>query len=114
MVVWRWLPLERTCAAIRSPFINTSTVRGVSRTSTSRRGEAVGNAVEVSLDQDVVIDADAAQPPFGKGVGLARQLLEVRPIEFLEEGSAGDAEPTDRPHLKLGPQTDVKKSDTLS
>jgi hypothetical protein len=62
-------------------------------------GEAVGDAVEVSLDQDMVIDADTAQPPFGKGIGLARQLLEVRPLEFLEEGPAGDTEPTDRPHL---------------
>ena len=40
-------------------------------------GEAVGDAVEVSLDLDVVIDADPAQPPFGKGVGLAGQSLEV-------------------------------------
>ena len=29
-------------------------------------GEAVGHAIEVRLDLDVVIDADAAQPPFGK------------------------------------------------
>ena len=56
-------------------------------------GEAVGDAVEVSLDQDMVIDADTAQPPFGKGVGFARQLLEVSPLEFLEEGPAGDTEP---------------------
>jgi hypothetical protein len=30
-------------------------------------GEAVGHAVKVSLDLDVIIDADAAQAPFGKG-----------------------------------------------
>ena len=47
-------------------------------------GEAVGHAVEVRLDLNVVIDADPAQAPFGEGVGLARQLLEMRPIEFLE------------------------------
>ena len=35
-------------------------------------GEAVRDAVEVRLDLDVVVDADAAQPPFGIGVGLAR------------------------------------------
>jgi hypothetical protein len=38
----------------------------------------------VSLDLDVVIDADPAQPPFGKGIGLAGQVLEMRPVEFLE------------------------------
>ena len=46
--------------------------------------EAVGHAVEVSLDLDVVIDADPPQPPFGEGVGLVWQALQVRPIEFLE------------------------------
>jgi hypothetical protein len=38
----------------------------------------------VRLDLDVVIDADPAQSPFGKSIGLAGQSLEVRPIEFLE------------------------------
>ena len=59
-------------------------------------GEAVGHAVEMSLDLDVVIDADPAQAPFGKGIGLARQRLEVGPVEFLEQRAAGDAEPPDR------------------
>src|SRR5205085_10303136 len=39
-------------------------------------GEAVRHAVEVRLDLDVVIDADPAQPPFGKGIGLAGQRLQ--------------------------------------
>src|SRR6266851_919253 len=59
-------------------------------------GEAVGHAVEVSFDLDVVIDADAAPPPFSEGIGFARQTLEVRPIEFLEQRPAGDAEAADR------------------
>ena len=59
-------------------------------------GEAVGHAVKVSLDLDVVIDADAAQPPFGEDIGLAGQSLEVWPIEFLEQRAAGDAELPDR------------------
>ena len=42
-------------------------------------GEAVGHAVEVRRDLDVVIDADPAKPPFGKGIGLSGQRLEVRP-----------------------------------
>ena len=48
-------------------------------------GEAVRDAVEVGLDLDVVVDADPAQPPFGEGIGLARQGLERRPVEFLEQ-----------------------------
>ena len=62
-------------------------------------GEAVGDAIEVRLDLDVVIDADAAQPPFGKRIGLAGQRLEMRPIEFLEQRAACDAEAADRSHL---------------
>jgi hypothetical protein len=34
--------------------------------------EAVGNAVEVVLDIDVVIDADPAHAPFGEDIRLAR------------------------------------------
>ena len=56
-------------------------------------GEPVGDAVEVSLDQDVIIDADAAQPPLGEGIGLDGQPLEARPIELLEQGAPGDAKP---------------------
>ena len=62
-------------------------------------GEAVRDAVEVSLDLDVVIDADPPQPPFGIGIGFARQRLEVRPVEFLEQRPAGHAEAADRPLL---------------
>src|SRR5712691_12062365 len=67
-------------------------------------GEAVGHAVKVRLDLDVVIDADPAQPPFGKGIGFARQSLEMRPVEFLEQSAAGDAKPADRPLLVELPQ----------
>src|SRR5713101_6652889 len=67
-------------------------------------GEAVGDAVEVALDLDVIIDADPAQPPFGEGIGLAGQPLEMWPVELLEQGSASDAEPADRPFLVELPQ----------
>src|SRR6201996_9315476 len=60
-------------------------------------GEAIRDAVEVSLDQDVVIDADATQPPLGEGIRLAGQALEVRPIELLEQRATGHAKPADRP-----------------
>src|SRR5215475_3610539 len=52
-------------------------------------GEAVGNAVEVILDLDVKVDADAAYAPFGKHVGLYRQGLERWPVQFLKELTAG-------------------------
>jgi hypothetical protein len=35
-------------------------------------GEAIGDAVEVGLDLDVIIDADATQPPLSEGIRLAR------------------------------------------
>src|SRR6202035_4751121 len=33
-------------------------------------GKAVGDAVEVSLDVDMIIEADPSQPPFGEAIGL--------------------------------------------
>jgi hypothetical protein len=38
--------------------------------------EAVGNAVELALDIDVVVDADPAHAPFREDVRLGRQRLE--------------------------------------
>jgi hypothetical protein len=67
-------------------------------------GEAVGDAVEMSFDLDVIIEADPAQPPFGEGIGIAGQQFEVRPIEFLEQRAAGDPKPADRPFLIELPQ----------
>jgi hypothetical protein len=55
--------------------------------------EAMPDAVEVGLDLDVIIDANPADTPFGKGIRLGGQPLEVRPVEFFEQGAAGDAEP---------------------
>ena len=37
----------------------------------------------MSVDLDVIVDADAAQPPFGELVRFARQGLERRPIESV-------------------------------
>jgi hypothetical protein len=50
----------------------------------------------MSVGLDMVIDADAAQAPLGKAIGLGGQPLEVGPIEFLEQGAAGDPEPSQR------------------
>ena len=46
--------------------------------------EAIGNAVEMALDIDVIIDADPAHAPFGEDIRLDRQRLERRPVEFFE------------------------------
>jgi len=49
------------------------------------------------LDIDVVtVDTDTAHTPFGEDIGLGRQGLEHRPIEFFEELPAGHPEPADR------------------
>ena len=57
--------------------------------------EAEGNAVEMALDFDVVINADTAHAPFGEDVRLARQWLERRPVELFEQLPASAAETTD-------------------
>src|SRR6202012_4123384 len=62
-------------------------------------GKAVGNAVEVMIDVDVIVDADAAQAPFGEHVGLDRQGLERRPVEFFQELPACASDAADRPFL---------------
>ena len=61
--------------------------------------EAVGDAVEVALDIDVIVDADPAHAPFGEDIRLGRQRLECGPVELFEQLPARDAEPTDRPLL---------------
>jgi hypothetical protein len=42
-------------------------------------------AVIVGGDLDVIIDADAACPPFGKDLGLDRQRLQRRTIDLFEQ-----------------------------
>src|SRR5262249_53297114 len=59
-------------------------------------GKAIRHAVEMPLALDMVVDADPTKTPLGKGVGLCRQRVEVRPIEFFEQCSAGDPKPPDR------------------
>jgi hypothetical protein len=70
--------------------------------------EAVRDAVKMSVDLDMVIDTDAAHAPFGKAIGLGGQPLEVGPIEFFEQGAAGDAEPADRAlFVELSPSSTI-------
>src|SRR5438270_7318446 len=59
-------------------------------------GKAVGDAVEMAVELDMVIDADPANAPLGKAIGLSRQRVEIGPIELLEQRPAGDTEAPDR------------------
>jgi hypothetical protein len=59
-------------------------------------GTVVRNAVEMTFELDMVVDADPAEAPLGKAIGLSRQRVEVGPIELLEQRPAGDTEPPDR------------------
>src|SRR5205085_3660404 len=43
-------------------------------------GKAVGHAVEMALELDMVVDANPANAPLGKAIGLSRQRVEVGPI----------------------------------
>ena len=56
-------------------------------------GEAIGDGVIVGVDVDVIVDADPAHAPLAVFIGLARQRLERRAIDLLEQLAAGDAEP---------------------
>ena len=47
----------------------------------------------MGVDVDVIVDADPAQTPLAIFVRLARQRLERRAIDLLEQLAAGDAEP---------------------
>ena len=50
----------------------------------------------MALELDMVIDANPANAPFGKAIGLRRQRVEVGPVELFEERPAGDTEAADQ------------------
>jgi hypothetical protein len=50
-------------------------------------------------DLDVIIDADAAGPPFRELVGFARQGFQRRTVDLFEQLTARHTEPPDRTHL---------------
>ena len=62
-------------------------------------GEAVGHGVIMRVDLNVIIDADAARAPFAIFIGLGRQSLQRRAVDLLEQFSARDAKPANRPLL---------------
>jgi hypothetical protein len=67
-------------------------------------GKAVGHAVEMALELDMVVDANPANAPLGKAIGLSRQRVEVGPIELFEQRPAGDTEAPDRAFVVELPQ----------
>lgn len=73
-------------------------------------GKAIRHAVVMPVDIDVIIDADAADTPLGEHVGLDRQGLEPRAIEFFEKLAPCHAEPPDRPLIV---ETDQQRADRL-
>ena len=60
--------------------------------------------VIMPVDVDVIIERDAADPPLGVFVGLGRQRLERRAVEFEEQIAAADAEAAHRPGIEIGDQ----------
>ncbi len=72
--------------------------------------EAVGHAVIVPVDIDMIIDTDPANAPLGKDIGLDRQGFEHRPVELFEELAPRHAEPADRPFVV---ETDQQLADRL-
>src|SRR5258705_11609934 len=59
-------------------------------------GEAMGDAIVMSGDLDVIVDTDAAHPPFGELVRFARKGLQRRTIDLFKQLPARYAEPPDR------------------
>ena len=54
-------------------------------------GKAVGNAVIVAIDIDVIIEARPPQPPFRVNVGLGWKRTQCRTVKLLEKLAAGQA-----------------------
>ena len=59
-------------------------------------GEAMGDAVIMGGDLDVIIDADAACSPFGELVRFGRKGLQRRAIDLFEQLPTRYTEPPDR------------------
>ncbi len=84
-------PVRRTCEATRRPLKKTSTVARREARLDPRVHELIRHAVEVVVDLDVIVDVDATRLPLRQLVARARQGLERRPIELLEERAPADA-----------------------
>ena len=56
-------------------------------------GEAVGDAVVMVFDLDMIVEPGTPDPPLGIDVRFRGQRLKRRPVQFLEKLLAGDAQP---------------------
>ena len=56
------------------------------------------------VDVELIIRRDATDPPLGVFIGLGRQRLERRAIEFQEQIAAADAKAAHRPGVEIGDQ----------
>ena len=65
-------------------------------------GEVMGDAVEVPVDLDMVVEAGAAAPPLGILVGLGRQGQERGPLDLLEQVAPADADLAHGAPVQLG------------
>ena len=62
-------------------------------------GEAIRHGIEVPLDIDMVVDADASGAPLSEHVGFDRQRPEMGAVELLEQLPPRNPEPADRAYL---------------
>jgi hypothetical protein len=100
-VVWRWFPLARKRAAIRSPLRKISTARVGQPHLDFAAGKAMKHAAEMAFELDMVVDADPAEAPLGKAIGLSRQRGEVGPVQ-LKLASFTQSGPLACKHLRDG------------
>jgi len=64
--------------------------------------EPIRHRIVVSVDVDMVVEADPPDPPLGVFKGLVRQWLQRRAVELEEEISAADAQAAHRPCIEIG------------
>jgi len=65
---------------------------------------AVGNAVVVAVDLDVVVDVDARLLPLGEDEGFGRQRLEPRPLQLLKQPGPRGVELAKLPLVEVAEQ----------
>jgi hypothetical protein len=68
-----------------------------------RCGHSHRDTVEMALELDIVVNADPADAPFGKAIGLRWQRLELGPVELLERNVKRHAIGTPDRHRKRTP-----------
>ena len=104
IVVWRPRPPPRRWTATRSPLQNSSIGALGDAGVELLADQPVRHRVVMPVDVDVIVEPDPARPPFGILVGLGRQRLQRRAVEFDEQLAPADAEAAHRPRVEVGDQ----------